>query len=403
MPVYFYKAKNFDGEYTSGVMEDKSERDLAKTLRKDGHILIYAREEDSRKKLNIAIPFLGRVSPVEKMVFARNLKVLISAGISLPRAMRILSKQTKNKKFEKTILDIEEKVTKGMSFSESLSKHSDTFSELFCNMIKAGEESGTLESVLDALTEQMERSHELKQKIKGAIIYPSVIVFSMFLIGMLMIVVVIPKLAETFEELEMDLPFTTQLLINTGSFLASYWYILILFLISLPFMLRLALKIKTSKTVIDHLFLKTPIISGLVKKINSAHMSRTLSSLITSGIPITRSLQIVSETSGNTYYKKALLEASEEMKKGVKLAAGLKKYEKIFSPLIIQMIEVGEETGETSSILKKLADFYEEEVGNATKNLSSIIEPILMLLIGGAVGLFAISMIQPIYSMLGAI
>lgn len=403
MPLYFYKAKNFKGEYISGTTEEKSRKDLAKSLRNDGYILVSAEKESSKRKLNFSIPFLNRVSLVEKMVFTRNLKVLISAGVSLPRAMKILTKQTKNKKFKKAILGVGEKVTKGTSFSQALSEYPGVFSELFCNMIKAGEESGTLEGILDSLTEQMERTHELKQKVKGALIYPSVIVFTMALIGILMIVVVVPKLAETFEELNMELPLTTRAVVNTGTFLASYWYLFLVGLIISAFLLKMAVKTKRGKEISDAFFLKIPIISNIIKKANSAHMTGTLSSLISSGIPITKSLHIVAKTSSNIYYKKALLEASQKMKKGLKLAEGLKKYEKIFPMLVVQMIEIGEETGETSSILKKLSSFYQEEVANATKNLSSIIEPFLMLLIGGAVGFFAISMLQPIYGMLGSI
>lgn len=403
MPLYFYKAKNFKGEYVSGTTEEKSRKDLAKSLRKDGYILISAEKESSKRKLNFSIPFLNKVSLVEKMVFTRNLKVLISAGVSLPRAMKILSKQTKNKKFKKAILGVGEKVTKGTSFSQALGEYPGVFSELFCNMIKAGEESGTLEGILESLTEQMERTHELKQKVKGALIYPSVIVFTMALIGVLMIVVVVPKLAETFEELNMELPLTTRAVVNTGTFLASYWYLFLLGIIVLVVLLKMAVKTKRGKEICDGFFLKIPIISNIIKKANSAHMTGTLSSLISSGIPITKSLHIVAKTSSNIYYKKALLEASQKMKKGLKLAEGLKKYEKIFPMLVVQMIEIGEETGETSSILKKLSEFYQEEVANATKNLSSIIEPFLMLLIGGAVGFFAISMLQPIYGMLGSI
>ena len=403
MPIFFYKAKNFNGQYISGKIEEKNEKELASSLRKDGYILISAKKEDKSKKKRIEIPFLNKVSIVEKIVFIRNLKVLISAGVSLPRAMKILAKQTKSKKFKKVIFNINEKLTKGISLSEALSYHNNVFPDIFCSMIKAGEESGTIENSLDILVQQMEKNHELKQKVKGALIYPSIIIIAMILIGILMIIVIVPKLSETFEELEIELPASTRFVVKMGLLFSNYWYLLIAFLIALPFFTGMVIRTKTGKKIIDTFFLKIPILSSFIKKVNSAHIVRTLSSLMSSGVPIVKSLEIASETSGNTYYKKALMETSEEMKKGSKLAEGLGKHEKIFSSLVIQMIEVGEETGETSSILKKLADFYEEEIANITKNLSSVIEPILMIFVGIAVGFFAISMIQPIYGILGSI
>ena len=232
--------------------------------------------------------------------------------------------------------------------------------------------------------------------------YPAVIICAMIGIGFLMLVMVVPKLAATFEELNIELPATTQLVIGMGNFAAHYWYLLPVIIIVLFFLFRAILKTKAGKKVVDTLILKIPIISSLIRKTNSAYTVRTLGSLIASGVPIVRSLEVLSNTLGNTYYKKAIAECAEKVRKGSKLSEALKKYENIYPFLVIQMIEVGEETGKTSDILIQLADFYEEEVTTTTKGLSSIIEPIIMVIIGGAVGFFAISMIQPMYAMLGA-
>ncbi len=406
MPIYFYKAKKITGEYISGAKEEKSEKDLARSIRKDGYILISVEKQPGKVEKKIFsfgfFNFLNRVSSIDKIVFTRNLAVLTGAGVSLSKCMEILSKQTKNKRFKKVILDISEKIIKGISFSEALSKHSNVFPEVFSNMIKSGEESGTLEEVLNNLAEQMEKTHELKQKVKGAMAYPIMIVFVVIGIGILMIITVVPSLSETFINLEMELPFTTRVMIKIGETLSTFWYLLVIALFGIPYLIKVLSKSKKGKKAIDNFIFKIPVISGLVKSFNSANVARTLSSLISSGIPIAKSLQIASKTSGNIYYQEALIQASEEIKKGVGLSQSLSKNEKIFSPLIIQMIKVGEETGETSSILKKLADFYENEVANSAKNLSSLIEPVLMLVIGATVGFFAISMIHPIYSMIGS-
>jgi type IV pilus assembly protein PilC len=405
LPKYFYTAKSFHGEDKTGTLEARDEHELAKTLHQQGLVLISANleEEQKKRKFEISLPFFKGISLSEKVFFTRNLQVMISAGISLPRALNILATQTRNKNFKKALLNILDEITKGKGFAESLQRHPQIFSELFVSMIKVGEESGTLEDVLKNLTLQLERENDLRSKIMGAMMYPAVIICAMIGIGILMLIMVVPKLAETFLELGVDLPPTTKFVIFLGSFLAKDWFLLPFIIIALFIFLRQILKTKIGKKFFDKLFLKIPVISPIIKKINSAQTIRTLSSLITAGVPIVQSLGIVSGSLGNVYFKVAITKAQEEVRKGGKLSEALKPYQNLYPLVVIQMMEVGEETGQTADILAKLADFYEEEVTVATKNIASLIEPILMLLVGGAVGFFAISMIQPMYSMLGAI
>ena len=232
--------------------------------------------------------------------------------------------------------------------------------------------------------------------------YPAVIVTAMIGIGILMLVMVVPKLAETFEDLEIALPPTTQFVVGLGSFLAEKWFFLILFILAFLFFLKLFSKTEQGKKRIDAIVLKIPFVSSLIKKTNSAHTVRMLSSLTTAGVPIVRALNIVANVLGNIHYKTALLSASEQVEKGDKLSEALELH-KIYPLIVIQMLKVGEETGETSEILAKLSEFFEEEIAYTTKNLTAVIEPVLMLVVGAAIGFFAISMIQPMYSMLGAI
>lgn len=406
MPRYFYTAQSLQRENKSGVLEAKDEHQLARILRQEGLILIRAELEEklTKKKFEVSLPFFwGGISLTEKIFFTRNLRVMIKAGLPLPRALEILANQTKNQKFKKALLDIRDEIVKGESFSRSLTKYPDIFSELFQNMVKVGEESGTLEDVLQTLAQQMEREYELKSKIKGAMIYPAVIILAMLGIGILMLVVVIPKLAETFEELNIELPMTTRIVIGLANFLVERWYLAVIIFFLLFFLFWQAMKTKRGKKIIDILLLKIPIISPIIKKTNLAYTARTLSSLIIAGVPIVRSLEITSGTLSNIYYQLAILEVAEKVRKGEKIAQALKPYENIYPSSVIQMVAVGEETGETSSILKQLAEFYEEEVTNVTKNLAAVIEPLLMIIIGAAVGFFAVSMFQPMYSMLGAI
>jgi type IV pilus assembly protein PilC len=405
MPRYFYTAKSLRGEEKSGVLEAKDIHQLAQKLHEEGFILIKAETEEEatkKRKFAISLPF-GGVSLKEKMFFTRNLQVMISAGLPLPRAIETLASQSKSKKFKKTLSDIKEEIVKGKSFSEALAAFPDVFSELFQSMVRVGEESGTLEEVLKILAQQMEKENELKSKIMGAMIYPAVIICAMIGIGILMLVMVIPKLAKTFEELQVELPATTKLVIALGNFLVTKWYLVILIFVFLIFVFSQILKTKRGKEILDTFLLKVPIISPIIRETNSASFTRTLSSLIASGVPLVRSLEIVSGTLGNVYFKGAIIEAVEKVRKGEKLSEALKSHQDIYPPIVVQMIAVGEETGETSNVLAKLADFFEEEVGRATENLASVIEPVIMLIIGAAVGFFAISMIQPMYSMLSAI
>jgi type IV pilus assembly protein PilC len=249
----------------------------------------------------------------------------------------------------------------------------------------------------------MEREYTLKSKIKEALLYPTVIIAAMTGIGVMMLIVVVPKLAQTFEELELELPLTTQVVIGLGTFLVEKWYLAILILIILIFSFQIALKRKKGKKIFDGLFLRIPIIAPIVKKTNAAYTVRTLSSLITAGVPLVRALEIVANTLSNYYFKAAISQSINKVKKGEKLSQALRPYQNLYPSTVIQMIEVGEETGETSTVLEKLGDFFEEEVTNATKNLTAIIEPVLMLIIGGVVGFFAVSMVQPMYSMLSGL
>jgi len=404
MPEYHFTAQSQKGESHSGTREAKNEHDLARSLRQDGYLLISCAEAKKSKPLlklrQGPLAFLlGGVSLKEKIFFVRNLQVMISAGVSLPKSLSILSQQTNNKKFKRVLLEVVEAIVKGEHFSEVIAKYPDVFSNLFVSVVRVGEESGTLEDNLGILARQMERENDLKTKIKGAMIYPVVVLIAMIGIGILMLIMVVPQLAEIFESVEATLPLSTRMIIGLGDFLATKWPLLLLALVILAVATRFGLKTKAARNAVAGFLLKVPIISPLVKKVNATHTIRTLSSLVAAGTPLIRSLQIVSETLSNFYFRKAISQSIDKVKRGEKLSSALRPYSNLYPLTVIQMLEVGEETGQTSEILQKLADFYEEEVSSATKNLSSVIEPIMILFVGGAVGFFAISMIQPIYSM----
>ncbi len=402
MPKYFFEARTFEGEIKRGEREAKDIFELAKALRKEGLILVKAETPKMKKKFKISLPSFG-ISLVDKMFFTRNLKVMVSAGLPLTKALPSLAKQVKSKKFQKILFDISERIERGESFSSAISNYPKTFPELYQNMIKVGEAGGRLEEVLEILALQMERENELKSKVKGAMIYPAIVIFAMIGVAILMLTLVVPKLAATFEDLKIELPLTTRIVIGTGKFLEKNWYFLIFFFIFLFILFSQILKTERGKKFFDSILLKMPVISDIIKKNNSALSARTLSSLIAAGVSLPRALEITANTLGNIFYREALIEGAKRVKKGEKLSQVLKNYQKFIPLTVISMIEVGEETGATVEILAKLANFYEEEVTRATKNLASVIEPVLLLIVGGAVGFFAVSMVQPIYSMLEAV
>ncbi|OHA68322.1 MAG: hypothetical protein A3A27_02665 [Candidatus Wildermuthbacteria bacterium RIFCSPLOWO2_01_FULL_47_18] len=405
MPKYFYKAASFQGEHITGEETAEDEKGLAKVLRERGFVLTEAKER-GKKRFSFSIDFsanLFGVTLVEKLMFVRNLKVMIGAGVSLPKALEILSEQVKSKKFKTAVLNMREQVFQGKLLSQAMEGHGEVFSELFQNMVKVGEESGTLEEVLSQLALQLEKEHELRSQITGALLYPAVVVSAMLLIGILMLVMVVPKLAATFKDLGVSLPVTTRFVIAFGKLLSEKWYLVFpVFAVLFGVALR-ALRTSAGKRLWDTISLKLPLFSAMIQKTNSAVTLRTLSSLIASGVPIVRALEITSHVVGNSFYQEALQEVAKDVAKGAKISDSLARAKHLYPTLIIQMVQVGEETGESAQVLSKLAEFFEEEVTQVTKNLASVIEPLLMLLIGAVVGFFAVSMIQPMYSLLNSV
>lgn len=407
MPTYSFSAKSISGEIKTGTMEANSEAELAHSLRDQGFILTSVQSFKGplgiRNRLTEFLPSLSFVSLSEKMIFARHLAVMIGAGLSLNRALEALSSQTKNKAFSKIINEVNEDVKKGQPLAESLNKYPRVFSELFVNMVKVGETSGGLEEVLKILAHQLEKEYELKSKVRSAMIYPVVIVGFMLIIGILMMTMVVPKLTLIFQEMNTELPITTQLIISLSNFLSQHWLLGLFFIVFIFFLFRFLLKTSQGKKSFDAVLIRLPVFGEISKKINSARLARTLGSLIESSVPIVQGLQIVSGTMSNSLFRQSLTKAAEDVQKGNPLSKIIKTYPNLYPPTVNQMIEVGEETGTLGEILIKLADFYEEEVSNITKGMSAIIEPILMVIIGVAVGFFAISMIQPMYSVMSGV
>ncbi|MBI2122459.1 MAG: type II secretion system F family protein [Candidatus Sungbacteria bacterium] len=409
MPIYIYSAAKQNGEVVKGDREAENEKTLAQALKLESLFLLEAKEKKpfSLSSLNVAInlneitsKFLP-ISLVERMFFARNLAVMISAGLSLTRAMEALIQESANPKFRRILSDVNNSVIKGTPFADSLRIHEKVFGNLFINMVGAGEASGKLTLVLKLLSNQMKKDYDLRKRVSGAMMYPAVILIALMVIGTLMMIYVVPSLTAVIKDLGVELPLSTRIIIFTSELAADYLLWVLTAFILFVFLFWRALKTKIGKKIFDHITIRLPIFGELIIKFNTARFCRTLAYLITSGVPIVRSLEITGSVLGNSLFQKAVGGAALDIQKGKQLSVLLSAYPRIFHPIVLQMMSVGEETGKTSDMMLRLALFFEEDVTNTTKNLSTIIEPILMIVIGTAVGFFAVSMLQPIYSSLG--
>jgi len=327
---------------------------------------------------------------------------MLKAGISLSTALKTLSEQTKNKYFVKILIDVSASVEKGDTFADSLRQYQKVFGELFISMIEAGELSGKLEEVLHQLFIQMKKENKLISKVKGALTYPAVIVFAMFGIATFMLIFVVPKITAMFTELDVELPLPTKVLIFVSNSIVNNGVIsAIIFVIAIISFIQI-LKTNKGKLFFQGLLLMSPVIGPIVKKINLARFARNISSLLKTDIMIIKTFQITANVLGNLHYRNALNAMSQKIKKGGKLNEVIKDYPKLFTPVVAQMVAIGEETGELDNILVELAECYEEEIDQIMENLPAIIEPLLILMLGLGVGGVAVAVIMPMYTITSA-
>ncbi len=394
MPVNLPQQTNTDGQ----MAEQKTQ-----TARAKPEITPAQTAANKTSKIGLFLQRLSSIPISEKLFFVQHLGIMLKAGISLSVALKTLGKQTGNKRFAGIINDISGNVEKGVSFTESLRPHEKIFGQLFVSMIESGEISGKLEEVLKRLYIQFKKNHELVSKVKGALTYPTVILFAMSGIGVFMMIAVVPKITVMFKDFNAELPLATKLLIKFSDSLVAYGLFYLIGLVAFIIILFQLGKTGKGKYFFHGLLLKLPIFSPIIKKINLARFSRTISSLLKTDIMIIKSFQITANVLGNVYYRDALNEMSSKIKKGGTINEVIAHYPKLFPPVVAQMISVGEETGELDYILEELAEFYEGEIDQTMNNLPAIIEPLLILLLGLVVGGMAVAVIMPMYSLTSAI
>lgn len=403
--TFAYTAKKISGEETKGISEARDRFELARNLRSRGFIVTSLKEDNAKAglKFSFNIPFLNKVSTAEKMIFSKNLSAMVSAGMPVVRAIDTLARQTKNKKFRSVLKSVTDSIKRGKSLSESMAEYPKIFSSLFVAMIKVGEEGGNLSQSLRLIGSQLERDNTLGRRIKGALMYPLIIVLAMFGIGALMMIYVVPTLVGTFTELGVQLPTSTKVIIAISNALSKHPMVALAAVLIVAALSILAVQTEKGKRFIGSVMLRTPVISALVTKINAARTSRALASLIGSGVNIVEGLTITRNVLQNHRYRAVLDEAIEKVQKGEPISGTFLLHDNLYPPLMGEMIAAGEETGKLGEMLNRLADFYEEEVSDETKDLSSIIEPVILVIIGLGVGFFTVSMIKPLYSVLDTI
>lgn len=391
------------GEY-EGTLEAPDKFALYKELHARGEAVLLVQPANNKSaasrgvKKALSLSF-GGIKVAERIMFAKNLSAMIRAGLPLPRAVSVLERQIENKQWKKVFASIETDLTKGVPLSGALAKFPKTFNTLFTAMVRAGEESGSIADALKLVGEEMEKSNELKKKVRGAMLYPLIIIGLMLAIGVLMFVYVLPKLTATFKDLGAELPLATRVIIAVSDAVQAHWIVILSSVIGLGVAFMLFARSSFGRSILHKLTLKLPIVGPIAKEVNAARTTRTLSSLLASGISVVPAVGITMDVVQNVHYKKMLQKVGDDIQKGDTMQSIFSSRTDLYPPFVGEMIGVGEETGALSKTLLDIATFYENEVDQKTKNMSTVIEPVLMIIIGLGVGFFALAMISPIYSL----
>lgn len=397
MPLFAYKAQDKKGKIIEDVTQASSRKEAASMLRADNLKILTIKTLDTK----MGSLFSGKISVSEKAAFCRFMATMLRAGLPLPEAIDIIRQESKNKKLRKVLFDISFNMKKGSTLNFVLSKYKSDFDNVFLTILKAGEESGTLDKAFDYLSKQLLASYELSQKVKGALMYPAVIVAAMGVNLIIMFTFVLPKLSEVFLQLDVELPTTTRLLLEFGTFLGENTALVVGVMFFLGVFGFLTLYIRRSRKIVFDLFVKLPVVKKVVKQIDVARFARTLSTLLQSGVPITGALEVSGDVLQQSSLKKVAEQLSSGVQKGVSLSDILASKKNVFPVIMVQTIRAGEKTGSLEIVLEEMATFYESEVDFSLKRATALIEPILLLAIGVAVGGVAVMMITPIYSIVG--
>ncbi|MBP6904562.1 MAG: type II secretion system F family protein [Candidatus Pacebacteria bacterium] len=399
---FIYKGRDTSGTIVSGSIVANDKAEAIVSIRDTGIVPMTVDQKDGFSFTG-SITLFKRVKLSEKIIFTKNISGMLRAGLPLSRSLEVLTKQTTNVYFKSVIATLLDTIDKGGTFSDGLAKFPKVFSSLFVAMVRAGEESGGMPNALSEIGLNLEKSYALNRKVKSALMYPLIIISAIVLIAILMFIYVVPTLIKTFKELGTELPTSTKIVVGISDLISNHLGLLAIGLAVFVGGIYMAFRLPQTRRMIDYVSVHAPVLGVLVQEINAARTARTFSSLLTSGVSISRAIVITQEVVQNSYYKSILAEVQAAVEKGEPMSGVFKRYTKFYPVMVGEMMEVGEETGKLSGMLLDIANFYEGEVDAKTKDLSTIIEPVLMIFIGAGVGFFAVSMLSPMYSIMDSI
>ena len=402
MSVYVYTALDPNGKTIKGKLEADSEQVVISRLHEQKYHVVNVKEGKFRTVKPTAVSRAKNIKLGSMVVFSRQFATMINAGIAIVRCLDILENQTKDPVLKPVIAQCKKDVKGGISLTDAFSKHPNVFSRLYVNMVKAAETGGILDKILDRLAMFLENEQEIKGKIKSAMIYPILVLVFAVIMVIAMFIFVLPKFKEIFDSMNVEMPPTTQLLFSMSDILKAYWYIPLFGGIGGYYLYKWYSRTQAGAWQIDTLKLKIPVIGELIQKMCISRFTRTFATLIASGVPMMRSLEIVGETSGNRVIAHAIENARNSVREGQKLSSPLAQ-SGLFPGMVTHMIDIGEETGRLSEMLAKISEFYDREVEDSVKALTSMIEPCLIVTMGGLVGFIAVSIMAPIFKLISSI
>lgn len=398
MPLYSYKVRDSKGRIIEDVAQAANKKEAATMLKSDNFQILTLKKLDSKSSF-----LQGRISTSEKAAFCRFIATMLRAGLPLPEAIDIIRQETSNKKLKKILFDMAFNLKKGNTMYSVLSKYDSEFDSVFLTIVKAGEESGNLDQAFDYLSKQLLTSYELSQKVKGSLMYPIIIVAAMLVNAVLMMTFVLPKLSGVFTQLNVDLPRSTELLLNLGNFMGENVFLVLAVFSAFMFAFFLLFYFQRTRVVLTNLFLQMPIVNKVARQIDVARFSRTLSTLLKSGVSITAALEVAADVLRLPNLKSTAYDLSKGVQRGESISDLLSVKKNAFPIVMVQTVRAGEKTGSLEIVLEEMATFYESEIDYALKRATSLLEPILLLFIGVGVGAMAVMMITPIYSVVGGL
>ena len=400
MPLFDYRAKDLEGQTIEGAVEAASEQAALDELSERNLTPVFLQERTQKSVWQVSLKFLNRINAKDLVVFSRQLAVMVAATVPLVQSLRILTKQTQNETLKIIVSEVGDEVEGGAKLSAAMSRYADVFSNFYVNMVRSGETSGRLDETLSYLADEAEKNYDLMSKIKGAMTYPAFILVGMVVVGFVMMTFVVPKLTVILEETSTTLPTSTKILIATSGFLERWWWLVILVLIAAVVGVRVASRQGVGRLIWHRLQLRLPILGKILQRIYLVRFTRSLASLMLGGVPLTRGLEVVAGIVGNEVYRDLITRTIHEVEEGNSIST-LFLESSDMPAMVSQMLVVGEKTGRLEEILNRLGDFYSREVENNVQGLVTLIEPLIMVILGLAVGVMVAAIILPIYQSIG--